>query len=148
MKKSQQKKNQRKTTNKRLSQFVSSVFSLNTLILIAGTIVILTIAIFGQEPFLHFYEKLVGEHSNTNVDKGSDIMAEEMYGKLTNPSEPSYLFLIEGLKSEGFNPKIGEFSVQQFSDSAFKYRWKRGAEEREWEVYKDHSGVWVMNEVQ
>jgi hypothetical protein len=133
------KKSQRSSASKRSSKLK------DILVLIIGLIVILGIAHFpdeGKKLFTNIYATFVGDNTE-GIGKNREI-----YRKVTNATDPSYLFLVDKLKSAGLlEINIDELSVHKFTDSAFKYRWKRGDQERTWEVYKDQSESWVLNEV-
>lgn len=121
---------------------------INTVILITGAIILFGIGTFPEQG-LQVLAKLSSgilkeEPKNSEEDLGHNEEGLE-YRAIINPSEPSYLFLMDKLKSAGLAPNLAEFSVHRFSDSAFNYRWNQAGKVRKWEVYKDHTGNWLIN---
>ncbi len=138
------RKNQPTPSNLRSSRI------LNTVILITGVIILFGIGSFPEQGLRVFAGLSSGfleeEPNNSKADLGYND-EELVYSAVKNASEPSYLFLTAKLKSAGLAPSLAEFSMHQFSDSAFNYRWNQAGKVRKWEVYKDHGGNWTINEI-
>ena len=110
------KKNQPMPSNPRSSRII------NTAVLITGVIILFGIGTFPEQG-LQLLTKLSSgffkeEPRNSKEELGYNDEELE-YGAVINPSEPSYLFLIDKLKTAGLSPELAEFSVHRFSDSAF-----------------------------
>ena len=135
-------KKKHRSANKRPAKSVSSSFYGNALMLIAGLVVILALAMFGKDPFFHFIANAIEE--SAEADPTADL---DNYRSVADTSHPSFVVLSDKLKSEGLEPVLEEFSVQRLSDSEYKYLWERGFERRKWEVYKDDVGEWMTNEL-
>jgi hypothetical protein len=137
------KKNQPKLTQR------SSI--INTAVLITGLIAILWIANAAEEGLqiiASVSSSLFGDNPKPkNNDEGLGYNDPDLeYSAVKDASAPSYVFLINTLKNAGLEPDPAEFSVHEFSESAFSYRWNRAGNVRRWEVYKDHAGDWMINE--
>lgn len=126
--------------------------ALNTVILITGLIAILWIANAAEEGLriiAGVSSSLFGDNpkpKNSDESLGYNDAALE-YSAVKDASAPSYAFLINKLKNAGLEPDLAEFSVHEFSESVFSYRWNRAGNVRKWEVYKDHAGDWMINEI-
>ncbi len=124
---------------------------LNTVILITGLIAILWIANAAEEGLqliAGVSSSLFGDNpktKNSDEDLGYND-ADLEYSAVKDAAAPSYVFLVNKLKSAGLEPDLAEFSVHEFSESSFSYRWNRAGNVRRWEVYKDHAGDWMINE--
>jgi hypothetical protein len=138
------KKNQPTLSNRRSSKIKS------TAILITGAIMLFGIGTFpeqGLQMLATLSSRFFKEEPKNNKEAlGYNDEALE-YGAVKDPSEPSYLFLIDKFKSAGLTPNPAEISVHRFSDSVFNYRWNQAGKVRKWEVYKDHAGNWISNEI-
>jgi basic membrane lipoprotein Med (substrate-binding protein (PBP1-ABC) superfamily) len=124
---------------------------LNTVILITGLIAILWIANAAEEGLqiiAGVSSSLFGDNPKTkNSDESLGYNDADLeYSAVKDASAPSYVFLINKLKNAGLEPDLAEFSVHEFSESSFSYRWNRAGKVRKWEVYKDHAGDWMIYE--
>jgi hypothetical protein len=84
---------------------------------------------------------------------GGHKLASEVYGNITGNLEDSYkpisnqdeatLALFKSkLAEDGIKPKDTELSVFGISESTFKYRWKRGDDERIYVIRRNLQGIW------
>ena len=98
--------------------------------LLGGILLVLAVFISGGKQFAaKYYGDITG-----NI--------HEDYIAITNQNDPSFVLFRDKLEEDGIKADISEMTVFVITEAAFKYRWRRGEDERIYVIRRNSQGAW------